>query len=376
MSTNRLAALAGLFLFVLASCTSQQTRAPIAASFVTPTAEELFIVGRFQVKKDPLKFLDEDHYGQELDLSRRRPAVDLRGTIFEQKYGAEGTKLVGNFYHRGQFYIVRVPDRAVKNVYFVLSYLPPKSSSYSAVHSLLRFELETPIQLIAPMPTQAQLLELSRAAPAEEIKALPEPLDGPESLVRNVVISAEAQWVKDDKYSDYNSKRGMLGAFTQVVRFESMQTRFEEFYDSGHPATQVKFEPLGEKSGDAILAEALRTSEKDGLSKLFDTFWYGCTIVAFEIVERAEGTKDQRLSSIRGFMQMRVPVLAPSKLAEYGGIEAIPMDQDPTLLDDSEEAYQDKIAMPKRDLCPDEFETDNCTQVKSAVAALKTAGRI
>lgn len=373
-------ALASSLVLLSCSTTPTTTRDPSGApgaAYVVPTAEELFIEGRFMVKKNPLKFLDEDHYGEELDLSERRPAVDLRGTVFETKYSRAGSRLIGNFYHRGRFYIARVPDRAVKNVHFQLTYFPPKAlGAYVAAHSLLRFELATPIELVAPMPSAADLTALASTPPPEGLNLLAEPMSGEDVYVRNVIISAEAQWTKNDKYKAYSLKRGMLGAFIQIVRFESAQTRFEAFYDSGNPTTQIKFELKDEGSGDRILREALRTSESDALTKLYDTFWYNCTTLAFDIVERAQGFKDERLGFIRSFMEKRVPVIAPKKLEQYGGLEAAPMETDPSLLDDSEEAYQDKIVLAKRPLCPVDFEKDECENVKGAVEALKKADRI
>ena len=125
-----------------------------AQSTVVPTAEELFMEGKFSVKKSIFRPFDENHYGEALDLSERRPMVNVEESVFGAKYSKPGSKLFSNFYHNGRFYLARVPDRGVRNTYFQLSYFPPQiAGKYIAAHSLLRFEMEqnSPIELVAPM---------------------------------------------------------------------------------------------------------------------------------------------------------------------------------------------------------------------------------
>lgn len=354
-----------------APCAKAQDRAAAVADLVAPTPEQVFAAGRFNIKKNPLKVLAENHYGEELELGEKRPAFNLQGTVFERKYGREGTQLYANFYHRGGFYIVRVPDRGVSNVYFQLSYFPPKVlGRYIAAHSLLRLEMDpqAPVELVTPMPTVEQLDALRQAAPEARPSLLPAPLpaDAPENRVRNVAISAEAQWTKADPFKKYDLKRGTLGAYVQIVRFLSMQTRLEGFFDSGNPATQIRFDLDDPREGDAILREALRTSQSDGLGKLYDTFWYNCTTLAFDIVERASNKKDRRVGFVRSFMQKRVPVISRDKLEQYGGLEAMPMHTDASLGEEFAAAYQTKVAKPGRDLCPRSMDAPNCENVKAA----------
>ena len=385
MMTNQLRQLGSLVATLgLMSCATSSHRGPQSFDsttnpYVTPTAGQLFLVGKFNIKKSFFKFFNEDHYGEEMDLSMRRPAVNLHGTVFEQKYGQPGFSLIANFYHKGQFYIARVPDRSVKDVSFHLAYFPPKVlDQYIAAHSLLRFEMEPdrPIELVALMPTEQSLKAMSEATPAQELAMLAEPLAGPDYQIRNAAVSAEAQWTKNDPSKSYDLIRGTKGAFIQIVRFESINTRLSEMYEGGNPTTEIHLDLPAHVSGDQILAEALRTSEHDGLTKLYDTFWYNCTTLAFDIVERAEGVHDERLGFIRSFLQKRVPIIAPEKLQQYGGIDAIPLQLDESLAKESFESYTDVIARPMRAICPADFSKENCTTVKQAISVLKKTGKI
>ncbi len=370
-------------LALLLGCTSPRDRKPqsVEASLANdlrithlnvPSADELFLTGIFPVKRALWRLLDEDHYGEAMDLSVRRPVVNLAGTVFEAKYGRSGTKLLANFYHEGAFHIVRLPDQAVGRVLFQLSYFPPLvGGRYIAAHSLLRFELDQPLEIVAPMPDLAQLAALAAAAPADRLNLLPVEADG--VTLRNVAISAEAQWTQNDTHRAYDLRRGKNGAFIQIVRFMSISERFKEFYGSGNPVSQIVLET---EHGDAILAEALRTSQADALNRLYDTFWYNCTTIAFDMVERASGLRDRRLGFIRSFMGRRIPVTAPRKLEEYGGLDALPITMDPTLLDESLIGYRSEIQATNRAECPAGMDAPNCENVRRAIQTLREGGRL
>jgi hypothetical protein len=373
-----------LLLLALAfSCTSPRERTPQSVSDAqlgevrinylnVPSSEQLFLTGKFLVKKKFWKLLDEDHYGEEMDLSMRRPVVNLAGTVFETKYGRPGHKLFANFYHEGSFHIVLVPDQAVQRVLFQLSYFPPQiGGKYVAAHSLLRFELARPLQIVAPMPNESELQRLIAAVPAERLALLPvaeQPV-----AIGNVAISAEAQWSQSDPERAYDLRRGKNGAFIQIVRFMSISERFKEFYGSGNPVSQIVLET---GKGDGILAAALSMSQSDGLRKLYDTFWYNCTTIAFDMVERGSGRRDRRLGLIRRFMGRRIPITAPRKLEEYGGLEALPINMDPSLLDESYIGHQAVIQGPGRAECPDSMDAPNCKNIKQAVKTLQAGGRL
>lgn len=342
-----------------------------AQSTVVPTAEELFMEGDFQVKKSIFRPFDENHYGEPLDLSERRPMVNVQESVFGTKYSKPGSKLFSNFYHNGRFYLARVPDRGVRNTYFQLSYFPPQvAGRYIAAHSLLRFEMEqnSPIELVAPMPTAEELALLAAAPESQRAGLLPAENIIP---IRNAAISAEAQWTKDDPKKAYDLQRGRRGAFTQIVRMVSMTERIEGALQSGNPASQIRL-PLCNGEGDQVLAESLRTSQADGISKLYDTLWYNCTTLAFDILERSGTVSDQRLGFMRNFMQRRIPIIAPAILTQYGGINVAPLGKDPSLARETAEAYS-RVFADGREACPAGMAAANCQTVNEMIDLISRA---
>ncbi len=367
-----------LTLIFLASCASPK-RFPAFQETKLPTAEELFLVGKFQVKKKVYLLMDENNYGKDLDLSERRPVVPLEGTVFEEKYGLPEHRLFANFFHKGKFWIARVPKKAVEKVYVQLSYFPPiLAGKYVAAHSLIRFELNesTPLRLVAEMPTVEQHQALQKASPEERLDLLPEVLSGedPQYQVVNIAMSAEAQWTKDDPKKEYNLVRGKHGAFTQIIRIVSMDSRLREFFKSGNPVNQ--FEMKGLKRTDGILTEAILSSQRDGISKLYDTLWYNCTTMAFDILERGEGSKDKRFGFVRSFMQRRIPVIAPDKIKSYGDLEVVPMSMDVSLKDEISLVFQEDIVKAKRPLCPESMKPKLCATLQRTEQSLREWGMV
>jgi hypothetical protein len=337
-----------------------------------PSSTDLFMEGTFQIRKNPLRFLDENHYGEPLDLSERRPVVDVGQTVFGAKYGRPGSQLVANFFYNGRFYLARVPDRGVRNTYFQLSYFPPQvAGQYVAAHSLLRFEMEqqAPVELVAPMPTPEELAALAAAPEDQRLARLPAEQVTP---IHNVAISAEAQWTQNDPHKEYNLVRGTRGAFTQIVRMMAISDRMEEAYGSGNPVDQIRL-PLCAGQGDQVLRESMRTSQSDGISRLYDTFWFNCTTLVFDILERTGLVSDSRLGFMRNFMQRRIPILSPGLLAEYGGIRVAPMSQDPSLAQESAEAFRRLNLTDPSNPCTPEMSAENCRVVTEMVNTFVTA---
>jgi hypothetical protein len=307
-----------------------------------PTAAELFLTGKFMLKPPKISLHNEDHYGHDLDLSERRPAVDLTGTVFDKKYGKPGTKLVANFFDHGKFYIARVPDEGVDNSYFIVSYFPPKiKKAYLAAHSLLRFEMkkDRPIELVAEVPDVAALKKI-RQAGSQGINLLPDEPAEPRQI-RNIALSAEAQWTKDDPKKAYNLFRGADGAFVQIIRFESMETRFKELYDNGLPSDEFLMKTKGDPS--KALSFGLAKSQSDGISKMYNTLFYQCTTTAFDIVEKGEGIKDPQLFAVQRYADRMIPTLAHGRIKAEGGQKPVPLQADPSLAEESRDAYSSEI---------------------------------
>ena len=300
-----------------------------------PNAEDMFLRGVF--KPGPARIVDENHRGQELDLQVRRPVFDLWGTVLVERYGQPGTRLIANFYHSGKFYIARVPTTGVKNVYFVRSYFPLSFLGHHLfAHSLMRIEMANPVELVAEMPDEQELIRLRRLSHEEQFRQLPAPLTGEDNKIINVAVSAEAQWTKDDPKKDYSLVRGERGAFIQIVRMMSIQTRLEEFYQTGNATSQDK---LNSPRFDSILRGSIDKSESEGLNSVYNTINYNCTTLIMDILERALGKSDRRLGFIRKTLERRIPTIANYKVDYYGASKYVPMQLDPTLVRELAAAY-------------------------------------
>lgn len=347
--------------------------APAGSS--VPDADVLFLRGTFSVRRAKWKLFDEDHFGEELDLAQRRPAVDLAGTVFAAKYGKPGTTLYANFSHDGKLWMARVPEKAVKEVRFLITYFPPKLlGRYFAAHTFLRFELkqDAPIELVAEMPDEAELARLAALPPAARLAALPAPRAG--LLVRNAALSTEAQWVKGDKTGKYSLQRGRRGAYTAITRLVSLEDRMRDFYRHGNPTAQVE---LPVKDGDLLLKAGIEQGRRDGLSRLYDTFWSNCTTYAFDLLAAVEGDKDERWGHIRRFLQKRLPTRVKGKLEQFGGIDVGPAHLDPTLGPELLAGYRRALAEANgAPLCAPGMSKDNCANLTAAVKALREQGRL
>ncbi len=302
---------------------------------VLPSAEDLFLRGVF--KPGPARIIDENHRGQELDLHVRRPVFDLWGTVLAERYGRPGTRLIANFYHSGKFYIARAPTTGVKNVYFVRSYFPLSFLGHHLfAHSLMRIEMNDPVELVAEMPDEQELNRLRRLSHEEQVRQLPAPLTGEGNTITNLAVSAEAQWTRDDPKKEYSLVRGERGAFVQIVRIMSLQTRFEEFYQTGDPTSQDK---LNSSGLDSILRKSIDKSQSEGLASVYNTINYNCTTLIMDILERALGKSDHRLGFIRKILERRIPTIANYKVDYYGANAYVPMQLDPSLVHESAAAY-------------------------------------
>jgi hypothetical protein len=317
------------------------------------SAEGLFMKGKFMTKKRLPTH--EDHYGEELDLSVRRPVVNVTNSLLSKKFAVNGTSLYANFFYNGKFWIARIPAGGVKNLYFELVHFPPE---FIAAHSMLRFEMmeQSPVQLVAEMPS-VETVESANFS-WESIQALKEPVK-----IFNFVMSAEAQWTKEDKKKQYNLVRGNRSAFIQVIRFAASEDRFREFYANGSPVTQIKLDNYGSAS---VLPQALERSEKDGLSKIYSTWGYNCTTIAFDIYEEATGKKDSRIGFIRKGLDRKIPVFSPIKLDRYGGEEVSFMHEDPSLFEESRAAFL-SLDKPGRPVCAKGVKKDNCSNIQEAL---------
>jgi hypothetical protein len=309
-----------------------------ASPALVPTAAELFQSGKFAGHSKPWT---ENHFGHELDLSQRRPVVNLTGTVFAEKYAKPGYRLYANLFHRGKFWIVRVPERAVKNVYVQIWYFNPKIAGHDlAAHMLTRFELspETPIEVLTEVPGAEELTALASVSESQALARLPSNV--PRFLLNNVAVSAEAQWTKDDPKKAYSPFRGVRRAFMQIGRFVSMEERLVQYYESTEPVAEVRFDSrVGDL--DQVLETALEKSESDGISKVYNTLNYNCTTFAFGVLQKALSLTDDRpIFSALKTLEGAYPVISRPKLTYLGGEYVGTIEEDFTLDTEKKAAKQ------------------------------------
>lgn len=325
-----------------------------------PSAESLYLRGKVEVQKRKNHPFDEDHYGQDVDLSERRPIVWLDNTVFGQKYGKPGYRLVGNFYHHEKFWIVRIPNSSVDKVYVHFSYFPPLiAKQYIAAHALLRFKMKEnkPIEIVAQMPTLQEAL-------AKE--SLPEPRDTglPENRIYNIAISGEAQWTKQDHKKTYDLVRGKNNAYVQVTRFMSIHQRMWDFLSSGNPLTQVEIQNV--EDPDKVLTTSLVVSQGDGIKRRYDLLAYNCTTTVFDILEESTGRSDKRFNPLVKYMERRVPIFSTRKLKEYGGIITVSPLKDPTLKREWKQVYQRQVVRKRKLICTPTMIPEHCKHTQDA----------
>jgi hypothetical protein len=364
-----------LLLALLVGCATPQRKIANTTEVIAkvPTASEIFLEGKVGFKKRKFRPLDEYHYGQDLDLSERRPVVNLTGTIYAQKFAKDGYSVFGNFYHHDKFWIVRVPVKGVKRVFMHVAYFAPiVFKKYLGGHTYLRFEMnpETPIEIVAPMPDSETLERLQSLSQDERLAALEAPLELTPEQARfeDIALTAEAQWVKEDKKKKYDIVRGKFGAFTQITRFISMHHRLWTFLSSGDPVNQIE---LQVEDADKVLQQGLMVSQRDGTSVRYDTLGQNCTTTAFDILRDGTGVQDTRFAPIRKFLQRRIPGLVIPKTRVYGGLKPIRTIDDPSLQKEFKETYDWEVVEKKKEICGPSIIKAHCENSKEAVEAIK-----
>lgn len=347
------------------SCSSPGRNIAALREYRYPSAESLFLRGKVEVQKRKNHPFDENHLGEDVDLSERRPIVWLDKTIFGEKYGKPGYKLVGNFYHHEKFWIVRIPDSSVDKVYVHFSFFPPLvAKRYIAAHALLRFKMKDskPIEIVAPMPTLKKAL-------AQEPLSEPRDTSLPENRIFNLAISGEAQWSQQDQKKSYDLVRGKNNAYVQITRFMSIHQRMWDFLASGNPLSQVEIQNIDEP--DKVLTTSLQVSQRDGIKRRYDLLAYNCTTTVFDILEESTGRSDKRFNPLVKYMERRVPIFSTRKLKEYGGIVTVSPLKDPTLRKEWKQVYERQVVNKRKPLCTSDVIPQHCKNTQQAIDLIR-----
>jgi hypothetical protein len=353
-----------LILLLSFSCSSPQRKVANypESELKSLTAEELFLQGKVNYGKRKLHPFDENHFGQELDLSDRRPVVSLDKTVYGLKYAKAGHSVYGNFYHEHKFWVVRVPQDGVDRVFMHIAYFAPVvMKKYFGGHTYLRFEFkkDRPIEIVAAMPTDADL-----ETQVSQVSELPE-----NPLIHNAGLTAEAQWIKADKKKKYDFLRGKNSAFTQITRFISIQHRLWAFIQNGDPLRQIEFKI---ENPNAVFKEGLLTSERDALNVRYDTLGQNCTTTAFDILQRGSGIEDKRFLPLIKYLQKSIPALVVPKTQIYGGQPSVATIDDPSLRSEWKAIYERDYIKNQGKICGPDISPARCQNSKNAIEAIQS----
>lgn len=273
--------------------------------------------------------------GEALDLSVKRPVAILDGTAFENFYGrVDGTSLVANFYHRGKFWVARVPNYGVINEYVGFSYF-----TSVIAHELLRYQFDPqkPVELLGEVPTQEQY------AKWQFQPALAHPI-----RLTEVAFSPEAAWTVNDPLQRYSPLSGALGRNASVIRFVSMEDRFRSYFFTAHTTPMRRVLRTRGESNRSFWAALVR-SERDGVATHYNTFTNNCSITVLRILRDGQAPALTPCESLRRvFSRLLVVGASIPSASQYYGLaakgfplgETIPMEKDPTLEATAISAFQ------------------------------------
>jgi hypothetical protein len=165
----------------------------------------------------------------------------------------------------------------------------------------------------APVPAAHQMLcfELD---PEKSAILLPQNDDPQPQITRLPDLNFSAEALGQPGYQ-YDLVKGEEGDFGLVERMESLVDRYGhvESYDPPHPVDLWRLN-VSDEVKQAMLAEALKTSEETGLNATYDTFLRSCVTEACGIIDRTTGGGGF-LESLAGNMGTeRVPNLVPTYL--------------------------------------------------------------
>lgn len=208
------------------------------------------------------------YQGQLLNIKERRPITKLNGSQLSSSFSVSSHEyLLANIYHNQEFYIGIVPRAAVKQVYFL-------SEPFARVfaHSMLRFQLDTPVRLVARQPSAE---EWENGVPFH-------PLETPIEL-NDLILSVEA--VAPPGIVEFSAWENLFRTRALVFRMISLTGRGVRKYLSGN--VRVKQIPidLTERDANRAFRNAVETSHAFGLSQMYTTLFDNCNRHCFELLE-------------------------------------------------------------------------------------------
>ena len=217
------------------------------------------------------KIASGTYKGQKINTTLKRAVTKLDGTKYQGDIQIpEGYTLIANFFHNKKFYLALIPKYGVEQVLFLSE---PFGGIFS--HSMLRFRMNKPIQLVAEVPTEEEFNQGIYAKPLEKPTEL-----------NDLLISVEATsppGVKEfSLFASFFSTRGL------VMRVISLTGRgVSKLLKSQAHVVQMPL-ALNSKEANRALRNALEQSEEWGMSKMYNTALKNCNSACFNLLEKAK----------------------------------------------------------------------------------------
>ncbi|MBC7396107.1 MAG: DUF4105 domain-containing protein [Bdellovibrionales bacterium] len=238
-----------------------------------------------------------------------RVPVEFRRSIQILHKDADSTVTVANFAHNDSYYLAKIPLKGLEKIIFQIDYF---SGSIPAAHSeiRLRFRDDSPILLYPQLKS-----EENKSAVA----------------IHEAVFSIEA--VKSESTA-LSFMKGFGKNYAVAYRFISMKQKHHDLVElAKERVTQYELN-LSEADREAILTEAIETSDRVGVSQFYNTWKRNCTTELIRIIDNAVPMAAWRvvLRPVT-FVGAHYPVFVRSTLRSRGllGDELPVFDQDPSV---------------------------------------------
>lgn len=261
------------------------------------------------------------YQGQRLNTTMKRAIAILNGSPLQAQLGVDDRYwLIANFYHNKRFHIAKVPKNSVRQVLFL-------SEPFFGVlsHSMLRFQFDEPIELLAEVPT------------VEEVQAgiTHKPYAQPERL-HDLMVSVEA--TSPHGIQEFAAVESFFNSRGLVFRVMSLTgLGVSRFLKRGSSVHQYPLD-LSDREAARTLRNALKRSDEFGMSRMYNTLFANCNHFCVKVLnqtrtlaERERTTLRRFVASVQGLASNFVlfAQLNPALMRLGSGDRAVNMEHDP-----------------------------------------------
>lgn len=219
----------------------------------------------------------------------KRSATILNGTRYATGFQIpENTWLVANIFHNRRFYIGLVPKESVEQIFYL-------SEPFGALtHSMLRFKMSKPVQLIATEPVAEEFEKGVYGNP------LPEPI-----LLNDLILSVEA--TSPPGVPEFSHIESFFSTRGLVFRLLSMTGRGVQAYlNHSVSVQQIPLNFTSKESGEK-LEFALLESDRVGMAEMYNTLFSNCSTHCLRVMDQAGKAATSWLLSISRFVAPFTP---------------------------------------------------------------------